>query len=366
MSVEASAPAYIRSISPYIPGKPIAELAREFGIDAQSIVKLASNENPLGMSPKARAAVRAAMDDLGRYPDGNGFGLKQALSRKLGVTADSLVLGNGSNDALELAARAFLPAGASAIYAQHAFAVYALAVQCVGARGIEVPARAWGHDLAAMADAISPDTRIVFIANPNNPTGTFIPGDLIEAFLARVPQDVVVVLDEAYNEYLAPADRADTVAWVRDFPNLVVVRTFSKIYGLAGLRVGYGVGSAEVVDLMNRVRQPFNVNNLALAGAIAALDDHEFLARSYESNRAGMEQIVAGLKRLGLAHIPSHGNFVTFEVADAPGVNQRLLKQGVIVRPIGGYGLPNHLRVTIGLEAENQAFLAALEAALRG
>lgn len=365
MSVEASAPAYIRSISPYIPGKPIAELAREFGIDAQSIVKLASNENPLGMSPKARAAVRAAMDDLGRYPDGNGFGLKQALSRKLGVTADSLVLGNGSNDALELAARAFLPAGASAIYAQHAFAVYALAVQCVGARGIEVPARAWGHDLAAMADAISPDTRIVFIANPNNPTGSFIPGDLIEAFLARVPQDVVVVLDEAYNEYLPPALRYDSVAWLTRFPNLVISRTFSKIYGLAGLRVGYVVANPAVADLMNRVRAPFNVNTLALAAAEAALDDEDFLQQSYTLNQQGMAQIIAGLDALNLEHIPSGGNFLTFRVGDAATVNKRLLQQGVIVRPIANYGMPEWLRVSIGLPAENARFLDALALALK-
>lgn len=365
MSVEASAPAYIRSISPYIPGKPIAELAREFGIDAQSIVKLASNENPLGMSPKARAAVRVAIDDLGRYPDGNGFGLKQALSRKLGVTADSLVLGSGSNDALELAARAFLPAGASAIYAQHAFAVYALAVQCVGARGIEVPARAWGHDLAAMADAISSDTRIVFIANPNNPTGTFIPGDLIEAFLARVPQDVVVVLDEAYNEYLPPALRYDSVAWLTRFPNLVISRTFSKIYGLAGLRVGYVVANPAVADLMNRVRAPFNVNTLALAAAEAALDDEDFLQQSYTLNQQGMAQIIAGLDALNLEHIPSGGNFLTFRVGDAATVNKRLLQQGVIVRPIANYGMPEWLRVSIGLPAENARFLDALALALK-
>jgi histidinol-phosphate aminotransferase len=210
-----------------------------------------------------------------------------------------------------------------------------------------------------------PDTHVVWIANPNNPTGNFLPQAEVRAFIEKIPAHVAVVLDEAYTEYLAPADRADTVAWIKDFPNLLVVRTFSKIYGLAGLRVGYGVGrTTEVIDLLNRVRQPFNVNNLALAGALAALDDHAFLAESYESNRRGMEQIVAGLKRLGLEHIPSHGNFVTFEVADTAAVNGRLLKQGVIVRPIGGYGMPNHLRVTIGLEAENQRFLEALEKSL--
>ena len=364
MSITAQAPSYVRAISPYIPGKPITELARQMGIPVERIVKLASNENPLGMSPKARRAVEAALAGVERYPD--QFDLIAALAERHGVAQEQVVLGNGSNDVLDLAARVFLAPGRSSVFSRHAFAVYPLATMSAGAECIAAPAKDYGHDPAAMLAAIRPDTRLVWIANPNNPTGNFLPQADVRAFIGKIPGDVAVVLDEAYNEYLAPADRADTVAWVRDFPNLVVVRTFSKIYGLAGLRVGYGVGSAEVVDLMNRVRQPFNVNNLALAGAIAALDDHEFLARSYESNRAGMEQIVAGLKRLGLAHIPSHGNFVTFEVADAPGVNQRLLKQGVIVRPIGGYGLPNHLRVTIGLETENQAFLAALEAALRG
>lgn len=365
MSVEASAPAYIRSISPYIPGKPISELARELGLDAHTIVKLASNENPLGMSPKARAAVLSAIDELGRYPDGNGFGLKQALSRKLGVSADCFVLGNGSNDALELAARAFLPAGASAVYSQHAFAVYALAVQCVGARGIEVPARAWGHDLAAMADAITTDTRVVFIANPNNPTGTFIPGHLIAAFLERVPQNVVVVLDEAYNEYLHPELRYDSVSWLARFPNLVISRTFSKIYGLAGLRVGYVVANPVVADLMNRVRAPFNVNTLALAAAEAALGDEAFLKQSNELNSSGMAQILAGLDALNLEHIPSGGNFITFRVGDAAAVNKRLLQQGVIVRPIANYGMPEWLRVSIGLPAENARFLEALAVALK-
>lgn len=366
MSVEQRAPAYIRGISPYIPGKPISELAREMGLEESKIVKLASNENPLGMSPKARAALQAELDSLSLYPDGNGFGLKQALSRKYGVEMDSIVLGNGSNDALELAARAFLPAGASAVYSQHAFAVYSLAVQCVGARGIEVPARAWGHDLAAMADAIDADTRIVFLANPNNPTGTFIPGHLLEAFLERVPKDVLVLLDEAYNEYLPPELRYDSVAWIKRFPNLVISRTFSKIYGLAGLRVGYAVANPAVADLMNRVRAPFNVNSLALAAAEAALGDEAFLQKSYETNRAGMAQIVEGLNALNLEHIPSVGNFVTFRVGDGAGVNRRLLQQGVIVRPIANYGMPEWLRVTIGTEAENARFLEALAQALKG
>ena len=233
-----------------------------------------------------------------------------------------------------------------------------------GAECIEVPAREFGHDLPAMQAAIRPDTRIVWIANPNNPTGTFLPYAQIRAFLQAVSKDVVVVLDEAYNEYLPPALRQDTVAWLAEFPNLIITRTFSKVYGLAGLRVGYALASAEIIDLMNRVRQPFNVNNLALAAAIGALDDHVFLAESFQLNRRGIEQIVAGLKRLGLEHIPAHGNFVTFRVGDASGVNQRMLKQGVIVRPLANYAMPEHLRVTIGLETENTRFLEALEKAL--
>jgi histidinol-phosphate aminotransferase len=362
MSIAAQAPAYIRAISPYIPGKPITELAREMGIPVESIVKLASNENPRGMSPKARAAVEAAIAGIERYPD--NFDLSRKLADRHGIAMDGIVLGNGSNDVLDLAARVFLAPGRSSVFSQHAFAVYPLATMSAGGECVVVPAKHYGHDLAAMRAAIRPDTRMVWIANPNNPTGNFLPHTEIREFLRGVPADVAVVLDEAYNEYLAPADRADTVAWVKEFPNLVVVRTFSKIYGLAGLRVGYGVASPEVADLMNRVRQPFNVNNLALAAAGAALDDHVFVAESYELNRRGMEQLVAGFKRLGLEHIPSHGNFVTVAVGDAAAVNRKLLQQGVIVRPIGGYGLPNHLRVTIGLETENARFLAALEQAV--
>jgi histidinol-phosphate aminotransferase len=251
------------------------------------------------------------------------------------------------------------------VFSQHAFAVYPLATISAGGSCIVAPAKHFGHDLAAMRAAIRPDTRLVWMANPNNPTGNFLPYDEIKAFLAAVPADVAVVLDEAYNEYLPPADRVDTLAWIKDFPNLIVTRTFSKIYGLAGLRVGYAAASPEVADLMNRVRQPFNVNNLAIAAAVAALDDHAFLAESYDLNRRGMEQLVSGFKRLGLEHIPSHGNFITVRVGDAAAVNQKLLKQGVIVRPIAGYGLPNHLRITIGLERENARFLEALESALR-
>ena len=362
MSIAAQAPAYIRAISPYVPGKPITELAREMGLAVERIVKLASNENPLGMSPKARAAVEKAIAGIERYPD--QFELIAALAERLGVAQGQIVLGNGSNDVLDLAARVFLAPGRSSVFSQHAFAVYPLATMSAGGVCIAAPARHFGHDLDAMRAAIRPDTRVVWIANPNNPTGNFLPYAEVKAFLQAVPADVAVVLDEAYNEYLPPAERVDTVAWLKDFPNLVITRTFSKIYGLAGLRVGYAVASKEVADLLNRVRQPFNVNNLAIAAARAALDDHLFIAESYELNRRGMEQIVAGLKRLGLEHIPSHGNFVTFAVADGAAINQKLLRQGVIVRPIGGYGLPNHLRVTIGRETENVRFLEALEKSL--
>jgi histidinol-phosphate aminotransferase len=362
MSLIDQALPYVRAISPYLPGKPITELAREMGIPVEKIVKLASNENPLGMSPKAKAALEKSAGTLERYPD--DFDLKKALADHTGLGMERVVLGNGSNDVLDLIARVFLAPGRSAVFSQHAFAVYPLATLSTGAELIVVPARDFGHDLDAMRAAIRPDTRIVWIANPNNPTGTFLPYPQLKAFLQAVPQDVVVVLDEAYNEYLPLADRVDTVGWLAEFPNLVITRTFSKIYGLAGLRIGYALASAEVADLMNRVRQPFNCNNLALAAAVAALDDHEFVAKSFELNRKGMEQIIAGLKRHGLSHIPAHGNFVTFKVVDAAGVNQRLLKQGVIVRPIGGYGMPDWLRVTIGTETENLRFLEALEKAL--
>ena len=362
MSLSTFAPAYVRAISPYQPGKPITELAREMGIPVDSIVKLASNENPLGMSPKARAAVIAAVAGVERYPD--QFDLSHALSERLGLPMARIVLGNGSNDVLDLAARAFLAPGRSSVFSRHAFAVYPLATMSAGGECIQVAAKDYGHDLDAMLAAVRPDTRIVWIANPNNPTGTFLPHAELKAFLTALSQDVVVVLDEAYNEYLPPSLRADTVAWLAEFPNLVITRTFSKVYGLAGLRVGYALASAEVADLMHRVRQPFNVNNLALAAALAALDDHAFLAESFDLNRRGIEQILEGLKRLGLAHIPAHGNFVTFRAGDAASVNQRLLQQGVIVRPLGNYGMPEHLRVTIGLEGENQRFLEALEKSL--
>ncbi|MDR0576770.1 MAG: histidinol-phosphate transaminase [Candidatus Accumulibacter sp.] len=352
---------YVRAIAPYQPGKPITQLSRETGIPAERIVKLASNENPLGMSPKAKAALQAAADSLERYPD--DFELKAAVAAHTGLDRERIVLGNGSNDLLDIAARVFLAPGRSTVFSRHAFAVYPLASLTAGAELIAVPARNFGHDLDAMRAAVRPDTRLIWIANPNNPTGTFLPYAEIETFLRAIPGDVVVVLDEAYNEYLPAGIDGDSRDWLGEFPNLVITRTFSKIYGLAGLRVGYALASAEVAGLMNRVRQPFNCNNLALAAAAAALGDHEFVARSREVNRAGMEQLTAGFRQLGFEFIPSHGNFVAFRAGDAAAINEKLLRQGVIVRPIAGYGLPEWLRVTIGTEGENRRFLQALEIA---
>ena len=357
-------PSYVRAIAPYQPGKPTSELAREMGLEEKSIVKLASNENPRGIGPRTRAAIEKALGELARYPDGNGFELKDALSRRYGVSMDSIVLGNGSNDVLELVAMAFLGAGTSAVYSQHSFAVYPLATQARGARGISVPAKDFGHDLPAMAKAVEADTRIVFIANPNNPTGTFVDYGAMEAFLKSVP-GCIVVLDEAYNEYLPPELRVDTAKWVKRYPNLIVTRTFSKAYGLAGLRVGYAMANPAIADLMNRVRQPFNVNSISLTAAAAALDDMEFVARSYAENRSGLKQIEEGARSLGLDYIPSYGNFITVRVGKAAEVFKRLLKRGVIVRPVTGYELPEHLRISIGTPEENERFLKALAASLR-
>jgi histidinol-phosphate aminotransferase len=355
---------YVRAIAPYQAGKPIEELAREHGLQPERIVKLASNENPLGMPASARAAIDGALAELGRYPDSNGFELKAALSRKLGVPVDWITLGNGSNDILEAAAAVMLAPGRSCVYAQHSFAVYPLATQARGARSVVVPAREYGHDLDAMLAAIDTDTRLVFVANPNNPTGTFVGAGKMADFLGRVPSHVVVVLDEAYNEYLSPELRHPSVEWVRRLPNLLVSRSFSKAYGLAGLRVGYGVAQPELTDLLNRVRQPFNCNSLAQAAAVAALADEAFVARSVEVNRQGMAQLTAAFDALGLRYLPSFGNFVLVQVGDGAAVYQGLLKRGVIVRPVANYGLPQWLRVTIGLPQENDRFIAALREVL--
>lgn len=357
-------PSWVRGIAPYLPGKPISELARELGFAEADIVKLASNENPLGPSPRALEAAQDALHDMALYPDGAGFALKAKLAAKSGVDAKQIVLGNGSNDVLDMAARAFLAPGVSSVFSQHAFAVYPIATQTVGATGLAAPAKAYGHDLAAMRAAIRDDTRVLWIANPNNPTGTFLPWAEIEAFLADVPPRVLVVLDEAYGEYLPTDDRCDTLAWLERFPNLLIVRTFSKAYGLAGLRVGYGFGHPDVIDLMNRVRHPFNVNAPALAAAEAALDDVEFLLRGYALNRAGMTQLVSGLADLKIETVPSKGNFLLAKVGDAARINQELLKRGVILRPVANYGLPEFLRVSVGLAGQNARFLDTLKACL--
>ena len=358
------APAYVRNLAPYVPGKPVADLAREFGLAERDIVKLASNENPRGPSAAVRAAILRAVDELCRYPDGNGFALKAALSERHGVAPDRIVLGNGSNDILELVTQAFLRPGDQAVYSRHAFAVYPLAVQARGATGIEVPARGFGHDLPAMRAAITPATRVLFVANPNNPTGTWIAPDVLEAFIASIPEDVLLVLDAAYDEYLEPAQQARSAAWTGKYPNLIVSRTFSKAYGLAALRVGYGIMNADVAGMLNRVRQPFNVNALAQAAAVAALADTEYVDASRALNRAGMRELEDGAKALGLEFIPSHGNFLLLRVGDAERVFRRLLEQGVIVRPVANYALPEYLRITVGLPAENRRFLDALQSAL--
>ncbi|MEM4990496.1 histidinol-phosphate transaminase [Collimonas sp. H4R21] len=358
-------PEYVRAIAPYQGGKPIAEVAREFGLDEAKIIKLASNENPLGMPESAKVAMQKAVADIGRYPDANGFDLKAAITAKYDVPAEWITLGNGSNDILELATHAFVQAGQAAMYAEYSFVVYALATQAVGARAIVVKAKDYGHDLDAMAAAITDDTKLIFIANPNNPTGSFIPAAELEAFLARVPPQIVVVLDEAYNEYLPPELQYESISWVRKYPNLLVSRTMSKAYGLAGLRIGFGIAQPAITDLLNRIRQPFNVNSLAQAAAVAALNDTAFLQRSAQLNRDGYRQLTQTFDALGLEYVPSFGNFVMVKVGEDEGagarVNLALLKQGIIVRPVANYGLPQWLRVTIGLPDENAAFIDALK-----
>jgi histidinol-phosphate aminotransferase len=369
MSVESLlglAPEHVRRISRYIAGKPIDELARELALDPATIVKLASNENPRGPGPNVREAIAGAVAELARYPDSNGFALKDALSRRLAVAPEQLVLGNGSNDVLELVTLAFLQPGDEAVYAQHAFIVYPLATQARGARGIEVPAREYGHDLQRMRAAIGSRTRVVFVANPNNPTGTWIPPAEMLEFVASVPREVIVVLDEAYNEYLKPSQRANSLAWIANHPNLVVSRTFSKAYGLASLRVGYGVMHPDVADLLNRVRQPFNVNSLAQAAALAALADDAYVEESRALNETGYAQLATGLGALSVPFVPSHGNFVLANVGNGLRVNHELLKRGVIVRPVANYGLPEWLRISVGLPYENGRFLSALADSLRG
>ncbi len=350
----------IRTLHPYQPGKPIEELERELGLT--NIVKLASNENPLGLSPKAKRVIEAQLDNLTRYPDGGHFELRQSLAKKLSVSPSQLVFGNGSNDVLDLIGHCFLDDCVSAIYSEHAFIVYPLMVQSQGAEAISVPAKDFGHDLDAMLAAIKANTRVVFVANPNNPTGTFIPFGEIKAFLQKVPPDVLVVLDEAYFEYIEAAPEENCLQLLDTFQNLIITRTFSKAYGLAGLRVGYSVASEAVSQILQAARAPFNVNTLAQVAACAVLGDQDYLDASLLCNAQGLQQLAAGLERLSFDFIPSKGNFITFDTKQEAGlVYQALLEEGVIVRPVGVYGLPQHLRVSVGLEAENARFLAALE-----
>ncbi len=355
-------PDYIRSLVPYVPGKPIEELERELGV--KNSIKIASNENPLGPSPKALQAIRKALADLHRYPDGNGTYLKEKLAKKLGVTPETLILGNGSNEVLELLAATFMMPGDQAVMSEHAFVVYSLAVDSRGyKKSVATPSKNFGHDLEAMAKAVTDRTRLIFIANPNNPTGTYVTRSELLKFLDAVPDRVIVAMDEAYFEFVEKKDYPDTLALIKQGrKNLVAVRTFSKIYGLAGLRIGYGIADPEMVGFVNRVRQPFNSNSLAQVGAMAGLDDRKHISRTIKNNRVGMKYLEKQFKRLKLEYIPSVANFILFRSPfDAGKFYQKMLLRGVILRPMGGYGLPEWLRVTIGLPAENQRFIKTLE-----
>ncbi len=353
----------VRDLQPYLPGKPSEEVERELGLE--NVVKLASNESPLGPGPLARQAIARAAEDVSRYPDANGYYLKRKLSELHGVDETQLTLGNGSNDVLDVIARCFVLDKHEVVLAQHSFVVFGLSANAVSAAPVIVPAANWGHDLEAMANAITQRTRLVYIANPNNPTGTWNTADELEQFFSRVPPEVIVVVDQAYAEYVALDDYADCIGWLARYPNLVVTRTFSKVHGLAALRIGYAVSHPDIADYMNRVRHPFNVNSIGLAAAEAALEDAEHIEKSVALNREGMAFLTDWLDARGLGYIPSIGNFVTVDVGqDAGPVFQALLRHGVIVRPVANYGLPNHLRISIGLPEENHRCVAAFERVL--
>ncbi len=359
MTIEMLATKGVQGLTPYLPGKPVSELERELGIT--NITKLASNENPLPWPESVRKAIEAELCEGTRYPDGGGFALKSKLADKFSIQTNQITLGNGSNDILEMIGRVFTNPGESIMYSQYAFAVYPITAQVVGANPIEVPAKDWGHDLQAMADSVTDDTKVIYIANPNNPTGTFIPGNEIYDLLKQIPNRVIVVLDEAYTEYLSADEAYNSFDWLNEFENLIITRTFSKAYGLASLRVGFAVSSVEIAGLLNRIRQPFNVNSMALAAATAVLDDAEYLRKGVEINTSGMEQIVAGLEAFDFEPIPSKANFVCVDMKQSgPELYQKLLHKGVIVRPVANYGLPNHLRISIGTHSENAAFVMAL------
>jgi histidinol-phosphate aminotransferase len=363
-----NAAAGVLTLEAYTPGMPIDELRRKLGV--ADVVKLASNENPLGMSPKAREAVAACVTntDLSRYPDGSGFRLKAKLAKMHDIGTGHITLGNGSNDIIELLGRVFLGPTRAAMFSDHAFAVYPIITQAQDAQAIVVPARPatdpqpYGHDLDAFARMLTPDVALIFIANPNNPTGTWLEPREIERFLEKVPGQVIVALDEAYYEYMDPALRGNSRKLLDRFPNLVVFRTFSKAYGLAGLRAGYSLSSPELADLLNRVRQPFNNNSLALLAAEIAIEDQDHVQKSVELNTRERDKLASELKGMGLTVLPSQANFLAVGFGrDARPVHQHLLSKGIIVRPIASYGLPEFLRVTIGTESENLRFLAALK-----
>ena len=360
----------VRNLKPYEPGKPITELQRELGIS--DVIKLASNENPMGPSPKAVAAIRDALSGLALYPDGQAFTLRRQVAAKHDLEPTCITFGDGSDQNLEFMARCFLEPGKNAVISRHAFAVYAIMVQAVGAElrvadplPADHPSQPYGHDLDAMLAAIDADTRIVFIANPNNPTGTWLNRDSLVGFFERVRSDVLIVIDEAYFDYVSEPDYPDCSKLIGQYPNLIVTRTFSKAYGLAGLRAGYCLSHPEIAGMLNRMRQPFNLNNLAQVGAMAAMDDAEHIRATVEANRSGMQQLETGLRALGLKWIPSICNFLTVDFGrPALPIYEALLREGVIVRPIHNYGLPNHLRISIGLPEQNARLLGALQKVL--
>ena len=350
---------HIGGLRPYVPGKPVSELEREFGISDS--IKLASNENPLGCGELARAAYLACADELGRYPDGGAFALRGAIAEHHGVDAAQVTVGNGSNDVLDLIARTFLYPGRESLFSEHAFAVYPIATQAVGATARVAPAKDFGHDLDALATLVNERTAVVWIANPNNPTGTWLASKPLRDFVSSLPERCICVIDEAYFDYVAEPNYPNTSAWLAQLPNLIVTRTFAKVHGLAALRVGYGLSDSHVAELLNRVRQPFNVNAPAQAAAIAALSDQAHVERSVSHNRTEMARLTAGLDALGLSWIPSVCNFVTVDLGrPAAPVDQALLREGVICRPVGNYWMPNHLRISLGLARENERLLDAL------
>lgn len=363
MTINISVPTHICEIEPYQGGRPIKEVARELNLDESKIIKLASNENPLGVSPRVKKIIQRSFDEVERYPDGNGYYLKQAIATKFNLADRQIILGNGSNDILELVARTFLTSSDEAIFSKHAFAVYKLVVKATGAKGLEVPAKNYEHDLEAFKKAITTKTKVIFIANPNNPTGTLIEKKVLYDFLSTVPKTVIVVLDEAYDEYLGDELKSEAFAWLEKFPHLLISRSFSKAHGLAGLRVGYGVTDQRLADYMNRIRQPFNVNHVAQLAAIESLADDDFLKQSKQTNDEGMQQLTNGFEALNIKYIPSYGNFISFKLKDEQAAMMyyhHLLKNGVIVRPIANYGMPDFLRVSIGLRNENKIFLDQL------